>query len=123
MRPDTFNALAKVLPDFFQAMDRDPRLSSTHVSLYFSLIRQWARSDFKGCIRVYARHGAHRAKISMVSYIKCLKDMHEFGYIRYVPSYNSAEPSSIYLFCRGELRANEAHKVVNSPLITAKKGN
>ncbi len=123
MRPDTFIALAKVLPEFFQAMDRDPRLSSTHVSLYFSLIRQWASTEFKGCIRVYARHGAHRAKISMVSYIKCLKDMHEFGYIRYVPSYNSAVPSSIYLFCGGELPENDAQKVVDSPLLPVKKGN
>ncbi|OYD41817.1 hypothetical protein CHU00_07470 [Sphingobacterium cellulitidis] len=106
MRPETFYALAKVLPNFFEAMDRDPRLSSTHVSLYFSLIRQWASSEFSDCIRIYARQGALKAKISTVSYTRCLKDLHAFGYLHYVPSYNSAIASSIYLCFEGNFRTS-----------------
>lgn len=98
MKPEAFLALGSVLPRFFEAMDRDPRLSTAHISLYFSLIRKWACMEYQGCIRIYSSQGAKEAKMCLATYRNCLRELHEFGYLKYVPSFNKNLPSSIYLF-------------------------
>jgi hypothetical protein len=38
------------------------------------------------------------AKISgLATYHKCIKDLHDYGYIQYEPSYNPAVSSQVYL--------------------------
>lgn len=97
MKPEVFYALASILPRFFVGMDRDPRMSRSHVALYFSLIRQWANSGFQGTVQLYAKQGAKEAKMSISTYYNCLRDLHDFGYVYYIPSFKNNEASTIYL--------------------------
>lgn len=59
-------------------------------------------------------------KVSKISakatYHKCMKDLHDFGYLKYKPSYNPFKGSLVYLFNfqTGELAESEPPNLFNS---------
>jgi hypothetical protein len=63
-----------------------------------AIMQQWSNNDCKNPIYVFSRDLMHLAKISGVAtYHKSIRELNDFGYIKYQPSYNHFSKSLIYL--------------------------
>lgn len=83
---------------FFLTATNDVRLSSTHLSLYFVLYRYWLKNDHKNPIAITRKEVMRYAKIKgLATYTKCMHELNDYGYITYLPSYNPATGSTVYL--------------------------
>ncbi len=82
-----------------EKMDTDSRITPFHISLYMALFRRWNLNFFKNPVSVSRDELMKLSKIGSVNtYIKCLKELDAFGFIRYQPSYNPHRGSLVYLF-------------------------
>lgn len=86
------------LSDFYNAIEDDVKINSTHISLYFALLHKWnldqsqnplliARDELMKAAKINARH----------TYNKCMNELDEYGYINYSPSSNPFTGSKVYL--------------------------
>ncbi|MEQ8551453.1 MAG: hypothetical protein RIC06_23930 [Cyclobacteriaceae bacterium] len=83
----------------FGQMDADTRLTPYHISLYMALFRRWNLNFFKNPISVSRDELMRLSKIGSVNtYTKCLKQLDQYGYVSYEPSYNPHRGSLIYLY-------------------------
>ena len=77
------------LKNFQTAIVDDPRVGPTHISLYLAILHFAAQQQYKEPVSVFSKNLMRHAKISGVAtYIKCVQELQEFGFIKYVPSYN-----------------------------------
>ena len=86
----------KELTKFYSAVKDDNRLGTSHISLYMALFQLYNMNGF--CNPVFITRGPvmELAKISgLATYHKCMKDLHQYGYIQYQPSYNPAISSQV----------------------------
>jgi hypothetical protein len=89
----------KPLSDFFFAIAKDARISTTHIGIYAALLQYWQEHDCNNPIKAYSREIMRIAKISAQrTYHRRVKDLNEYGYIRYEPSFKRNSPSKVYLF-------------------------
>ena len=88
----------KPLSDFFNAIAHDPRIGASHISMYCALW-QWRYTGQKTHPILFQRMDLMRmAKISgLGTFHKCIRDLHELGYIHYYPSYDHRKKSKVYL--------------------------
>ncbi|MCE7865198.1 MAG: transcriptional regulator [Bacteroidetes bacterium CHB5] len=87
------------LAGFFDKVSKDDRLGPLHVSMYVSLFQFWNASRFKNPISISRSEVMRISKIcSKATYHKCIKELNEFGYLKYKPSFNPIRGSLIYLF-------------------------
>jgi hypothetical protein len=72
---------------FYSRADDDNRLSPAHLSLYFALLHE-AVCISESVLYLKRDQIMHRSKIcSRVTYHRCLRSLHAYGYIEYTPSY------------------------------------
>lgn len=84
------------LNSFIQAATADPRLLPTHISLYVILFFEWQKAEYKTPFIIDRKQVMYKAKISgRTTYLKCIKQLASYGYIKYMPSYNQHKGSSI----------------------------
>ncbi|SDW13427.1 hypothetical protein SAMN05444410_101313 [Hydrobacter penzbergensis] len=87
----------KPLSDFFIAIDKDPRISITHIGLYAALLQYWSEHGFENPVHVFSYEIMKIAKISTkTTYHKIIKDLSSYGYIRYEPSYKRNKGSKVH---------------------------
>ena len=87
------------LSGFFQRVGTDDRLNPTHVSLYMAIFQFWNAERFQNPVSISRQELMRISKISAkATYHKCIKDLHTFGYIQYLPSFNPFKGSLVYLF-------------------------
>ncbi|NVM67763.1 hypothetical protein FHW88_006094 [Mucilaginibacter sp. SG538B] len=78
-------------------MSMDGRLNTTHVSLLSALFVQWQRAGFKSPFAVTRKTLMAFSRIaSIATYHKCIKELDDYGYIRYQPSYHPKLGSQVY---------------------------
>ncbi|WPU92485.1 hypothetical protein SNE25_24460 [Mucilaginibacter sabulilitoris] len=78
-------------------MSRDERLIATHISLFSALFIQWQRNGFVSPFAVTRRDLMAFSRIaSIATYHKCIRELDEYGYIRYQPSYHPKLGSQVY---------------------------
>jgi hypothetical protein len=83
---------------FYEAIAMDPRMTYIHVSMYMAIIHAYVLSEGTNPVHVNRDSLMQWAKISgRVTYYKCLNELHEYGYIRYIPSFNYYLGSLVYL--------------------------
>jgi hypothetical protein len=83
----------------FEQIISDQRLTPFHVSLYFSLFQYWNIAKFRNPISISRDDQMNASKIGSVNtYLRCLKELDQWGYIRYEPSHNPMKGSLVYLF-------------------------
>lgn len=88
----------KPLSDFFTAIAKDGRISTTHIGVYAALLQYWQEHACINPVQVYSHEMMRIAKISAkATYFKIVQDLHLFGYLRYEPSYKRNCPSRVYL--------------------------
>ena len=77
----------------------DSRLSPWHISMYYGLFHAWNRSKFQNPISICRSELMTISKIgSANTYTKCLKQLDEWGYIKYMPSHNPIKGSLVNLY-------------------------
>jgi len=82
---------------FFKAIHGDYRISSTHIGIYAALLYLSEDRGFCNPVEAFSSQIMETAKISAhKTYRKCLKEMTEYGYLRYVPSFKKNKASKIF---------------------------
>ena len=80
-------------------MADDERLSPFHISLYLTLFQFWNLNRFKNPISIARQETMRLSKIGSVNtYIKCIKELDKWNYLKYAPSHNPLKGSLIYLY-------------------------
>jgi len=88
----------KQLTSFFAAIREDNRIGTSHISLYMALFQFYNLNKFENPILVNRLAIMRTAKIyGLATYHKCIKDLVEFGYILYMPSYNPGLSTCIHM--------------------------
>ncbi len=91
-------AIFPPLTEFYEAIEEDERIGSTHISLYMALLQQWNINGGKNPVLIRRQIIMKAAKISSRhTYNKCINSLHEYGYIVYEASVNPSVPSRVYL--------------------------
>ena len=86
------------LTNFYDAIKEDNRIGTSHISLYMALFQLYNLNRFSNPVYITRAFVMDAAKISgPATYHKCIKDLNEFGYILYFPSYNPSIYSQVYL--------------------------
>ncbi|QEC56329.1 hypothetical protein FSB75_10640 [Flavisolibacter ginsenosidimutans] len=89
---------SKQFSNFFAVIANDPRINTTHVSLYMALLQYWKAHGFAVPFQVFSHDVMPLAKIlSSTTYHQRLKDLNDFGYIRYEASYKRNIGSKIFI--------------------------
>jgi hypothetical protein len=82
----------KVQRGFFDAIQSDPRIGTTHISLFCALNQI---KDEGGLAFFVAAELMKISKIlGIATFHKCIKELNEFGYITYIPSFNLSKGKS-----------------------------
>lgn len=93
---------SKHLSIFFDRAASDSNLNPTHISLYMSLFRLWNCNKPAIPISISRLEIMKSSKIaSKATYHKCLKELHEQGYINYQPSFNPYLGSQVFILGNG----------------------
>jgi len=78
-------------------MGKDTRLLATHISLCTALFACWQKNDFISPFPVSRKQLMAFSRIaSVATYHKCIKELDEYGYIRYQPSFHPKAGSLVY---------------------------
>jgi len=78
-------------------MEKDSRLLPTHLSLFAGLFVLWQRNGFVSPFGVTRKMLMAFSKVaSVATYHKCIRELDEYGYIRYQPSYHPRLGSLVY---------------------------
>ena len=89
----------KLLAGFFEKASDDDKLNPTHISMYMALFQFWNINHFQNPISISRNQVMKVSKIcSFATYHKCIRELNEYGYLRYLPSYNPYKGSLITLF-------------------------
>lgn len=77
---------------------KDCKMKSTHVSLYLGLFYLWNFNRFNNPLSVNRSEVMSISKVgAKMTYHKCLRELHEGGYIQYFPSHDSNQGSKIHM--------------------------
>lgn len=88
----------KHLSDFFLAIENDCRISTTHIALYAALLHYWKEQQYVNPFQVFSYEIMGKAKISAsTTYHKCIRDLSDYGYIKYIPSFKRNQGSKVYI--------------------------
>jgi hypothetical protein len=90
--------LTTELTGFMEGIREDPRICPSHISLFIAILQYWQEHECPHPICVFGKELMQLAKISASgTYHRNIRDLHEYGYIKYIPSYNHFLGSLIYL--------------------------
>jgi hypothetical protein len=85
------------LSDFFSAIEKDDRISITHIGIYAALLQFRTDKGFINPIQAYRYEIMYIAKISSPkTYYKCMQDLNDYGYIKYESTLKRNQGSTIY---------------------------
>lgn len=101
-----------VLSDFFSAIEEDCRISITHIGIYAALVEYWGMHGWVNPVHAFSRDIMRIAKISApTTYHKCIRELNEYGYIRYEPSFKKNEGSRIFLYINIESKKKDENQI------------
>ncbi len=81
---------------FYNYIKKDNSLTSGHVSLYLAMFQYWNYNRFQNPFRINRDDLMEISKIgSKNTYHKCVKELHQAGYIRYYPPTAKFQPVKI----------------------------
>lgn len=134
-QPSTTMNYIRHLTGFYDKIQQDERLNPTHISLYLALFQFWNINHFQNPISISRNEMMRLSKISALgTYHKCIKELQNFGYIEYIPSFNPYKGSlvNLYNFENSEVQQlNRKHskkqttieQEVNTPRIKIETGS
>ena len=91
---------------FLSAVETDPRITTAHISLYVSLWKKWKDSGTDQPLSIFRQDLMTLCKISSYNtYHRAIRQLHEYGYIKYVPSYNHFLGSLVYFITTEKVKS------------------
>lgn len=89
----------KHLENIFAKISLDDRLSTVHLGLYYSLFHQWNLAKFQNPISICRSELMKTSKVgSANTYTRCLRELNDWGYIDYKPSFNPCRGSLVNMY-------------------------
>jgi len=82
--------------DFYDAVKSDLRINVYHISLYLTLVQMRNLSGWQNPITIYRGQVMRLGRMSRRTFNKCMKDLTQFGYLKYEASTDPAEGSKVY---------------------------
>ena len=83
---------------FYGFVIEDNRLTAFHISMYFGLFQLWNKNRFENPLPISRKEVMIVSKIgSTHTYYKILSELHNWGYIEYVPEKNPLKNSHVYM--------------------------
>lgn len=83
----------------FSRIGRDNRLNPPHFSLYMALFHFWNMNQFCETFHISREELMKWAKIGSTStYHRCIKDLHNWKYVEYLPSHSAYIGSRVKMF-------------------------
>lgn len=99
----------QLLINFLSCVEYDYRIGTAHISIYLTLFRLWYQNEGKDPISFSRPDVMKAAKVyGRSTYHKCIKDLHDYGYIRYLPSHHPVLGSMAFLNIKIPLSEKEA---------------
>lgn len=90
--------LLDAIEKMYASLLADRRLSVWHLSICTALVLLWCRNGFANSIPISRKALMELAHIhSIATYHKCIKQLQDFGYIRYEPSFNPFAKTVVHL--------------------------
>lgn len=87
----------KLLSAFFLAIEKDFRISTTHIAIYAALLQFRIDKGFINPVQAYSIEIQNIAKIaSPKTYHKCMRELNTYGYVIYLPTKNKNKRSKIF---------------------------
>jgi hypothetical protein len=88
----------ELITNFMVKVKEDPRIGPMHISLYTALLSLWLQRNCIHPLSVFSHDVMPVCKISgPATYHRSIRQLHEYGYIKYVPSYNHYLGSLVWL--------------------------
>jgi len=82
---------------FLKNAEEDSRIGPTHISLFVSLFYRFLNMGEKNPISFKSSDIMRAAKIcSRATYNKCMKGLHDFGYLEYLPCHSPSGESTVF---------------------------
>lgn len=80
----------------FERFAADERITPYHISLYFALFQFWNKNRFRNPFPVSREELMYFSHIGSVNtYTRCIKQLHQWEYIEYFPSFNPNTGSKV----------------------------
>lgn len=77
----------------------DNRLTPAHISMYLALFQMWNLNRFRNPTSINRSEAMNLSRIGSVgTYHKCIRQLDEWGYLKYIPSYNPLRGSVVHMF-------------------------
>lgn len=90
--------LSGKVASFMEMIQEDVRINPAHISLYAALVHCCRKKQYQHPLTVFSYEIMPLCKISgTATYHRSIRELHQYGYIRYVPSYNHFLGSLVYL--------------------------
>lgn len=83
---------------FMSVIPNDARIGTTHMALYVALYDLWLENNQVDCVDLTVSQVMKRAKIlARSTFVRAMRDLHEWGYLVYLPSYDNRVKSKVLL--------------------------
>lgn len=83
---------------FLDKATLDDRLLPSHISLYVAVLSTWSKNRFKEVFKIFRKDLMKLAHInSIATYHKCIRELDDYGYLKYSSSYNYYQGCAIRL--------------------------
>ena len=78
-------------------LSSDERLSAAHIGLFAGLFIHWQQGGYVSPFFITRRAVMAYSRIaSIATYHKCMRELNDYGYMRYQPSYHPGLGSQVY---------------------------
>src|SRR5438093_1829289 len=82
----------------YLSLSHDERIGVSHISIYVAFLYLWEQNNYISPIPITRQRVMELSHISsIVTYHKCIRQLQDYGYIQYQPSFNSFLGSSVSL--------------------------
>ncbi len=82
----------------FELFNKDYNIKQGHITLYLAFFQKWNREFFKKTITINREWIMEKAKFkSKTTYHNYLRDLNDWGYLKYFPSYHPARGSKVQM--------------------------
>lgn len=89
----------KHLTGVYNSISSDTRLNPSHISLYMAIFQLWNMNRFPEIFFIDRAEAMQLSKIgSQSTYHKCIRELDQWTYLKYLPSHNPFKGSRIKMF-------------------------
>jgi hypothetical protein len=98
LKSDRFTADWIAASQFLEAIREDVRITPVHISLFLAIVSYRGSGRAGDKVHAFSHDLMPAAKISSArTYHRCIRELHDFGYIQYTPSFDRFQGSEILL--------------------------